>query len=122
MAASSVNPKKKAAAGTRHWWAQRASALALVPLTVWFTVSMAAMTAADYGAFVAWVSNPVVTVLLVLFIALVFYHLRLGVQVVIDDYVHGKGLRAACWLVNDAYTLVLGLVTVVSVLRAAFGM
>ena len=61
MAASSANPKKAAAAGTGHWWAQRASALALVPLTVWFTVSIAAMTAADYGAFVTWVSNPVVT-------------------------------------------------------------
>lgn len=107
-------------AGTRHWWVQKATSVALVPLTVWFIVSMAAMTGADYDAFVNWIRMPVTSVLLILFLGFVFYHFRIGVQVVIEDYVH-RGAKIAALLLNDAFGLAVGLLSILSVLRIVFG-
>jgi succinate dehydrogenase / fumarate reductase, membrane anchor subunit len=79
--------------GVQHFWAQRVSAVALVPLSVWFVFSVAQLDAASFGAVKHWVSAPSVAVMLVLFIATLFYHSMLGVQVVVEDYVAGEGRK-----------------------------
>jgi succinate dehydrogenase subunit D (EC 1.3.5.1) len=73
--------------GVQHWWRQRVSAVALVPLALWFAFSVARYPLRDYAAFSAWLHNPYVAIALILFVALVFYHSALGLQVVIEDYV-----------------------------------
>ena len=74
--------------GSAHWWAQRLTGIALVPLTLWFVVSLIALGGAGHDRVVAWIADPVVAVLTVLLIGTVFHHGQLGLQVVIEDYVH----------------------------------
>ena len=81
--------------GVAHWWAQRMTALALIPLTVWFVASIVGLAGADYDTTVDWVGRPLPAVLLLLLIAATFHHAQLGLQVVIEDYVHHEGLKVA---------------------------
>ncbi len=106
--------------GSGHWWSQRLSAIALVPLTIWFAFSVAAHTGADYEAMRAWVGSPVVAALLILTITAVFYHAYLGLQVVIEDYVHHEGVKVAGLILVKGACIVLGLVGVLSVLSLLF--
>ncbi|HTZ37644.1 MAG TPA: succinate dehydrogenase, hydrophobic membrane anchor protein, partial [Stellaceae bacterium] len=85
--------------GVEHWWRQRITGLALVPLVFWFVVVAIELIGADRTAFVAWVRNPIPAMLLILLIAATFYHAALGLQVVIEDYVHGEAAKLATLLV-----------------------
>lgn len=76
--------------GVGHWWAQRVSAVALVPLTLWFVVSVASRAGAGHEAVVAWLSSPVAAVVTILYLVTLFYHSQLGLQVVVEDYVHSE--------------------------------
>ena len=106
--------------GVGHWWAQRLTALALVPLTLWFVGSLAVMTGAGYETVGAWISSPLVAGLLILLICATFYHGYLGLQVVIEDYVHHEGWKIALLLLVKAASIVLGLIGVLSVLMILF--
>jgi len=106
--------------GTHHWWAQRLTALALIPLTVWFVISVIVMTGGDYYAMVAWAGSPLVAGLLILLIVATFYHGALGLQVVIEDYVHHEMTKLALLLFVKATALVLALAAVLSVLSLLF--
>lgn len=106
--------------GTGHWWAQRLTSLALIPLAVWFVASVVAMAGADYAAMVAWVSNPLVAGLLILLIVATFYHATLGVQVVVEDYVHHEGAKFATIIAIKGLAIVLGLTGVLAVLTILF--
>ena len=106
--------------GTGHWWAQRLTALALIPLGVWFCASVIAMTGADYATVAAWASSPVVAGLLILLLATTFYHAALGLQVVIEDYVHHEMTKLLLILAVKAVSLVLALTAVLSVLILLF--
>jgi succinate dehydrogenase / fumarate reductase membrane anchor subunit len=106
--------------GTTHWWAQRLTALALIPLTVWFCGAVVSMTGADYPAVAAWIASPVVAGLLVLLIATTFYHAALGLQVVIEDYVHGEMPKIVLVLIVKALAIVLALSGILSVLTLLF--
>lgn len=74
--------------GVGHWWAERVTAVALVPLTLWFVAALIAHTGSDHVTFVAWLKAPHVTVLMILLLIALFYHAALGLQVVIEDYRH----------------------------------
>jgi len=74
--------------GVEHWWMERVSAVALVPLTLWFVASIIAHTGSDYATFIAWLRAPLVSILMILLLIALFYHTALGLQVVIEDYVH----------------------------------
>lgn len=74
--------------GVGVWWAERVSAVALVPLTVWFVAAIIAHTGSDYATFIAWLGRPVVATLMILLLITLFHHTALGLQVVIEDYVH----------------------------------
>jgi succinate dehydrogenase / fumarate reductase membrane anchor subunit len=107
--------------GTTHWWAQRLSALALIPLVVWFVASMVAMTGADYVTVRAWIGSPLVAGLLILLIATVFYHAHLGLQVVVEDYVHHEAIKFGAIIAIKALAIVLSLTGVLAVLSILFG-
>lgn len=81
--------------GVDHWWALRLTSIALVPLTVWFVISIVALAGAgaDRAVFAAWVGHPVPAVLLILLLIATFYHGALGLQVVIEDYVGREAVR-----------------------------
>ena len=103
--------------GVSHWWAQRLTALALVPLTIWFVVSIAALTGADYATVREWAGSPLVASLLVLLIVAVFYHSYLGLQVVMEDYVHHEGFKIGGLIVIQGLSILLAVIGIVSVLR-----
>ena len=107
--------------GVTHWWAQRLTAIALVPLILWFVVCLLSIAHADYEAAVEWVSQPLNTVLLVVLLFSVFYHAQLGMQVVIEDYVHAEGAKLISLLLMKFILVLLGVSAVLAVLRIAFG-
>src|SRR5512140_1414192 len=79
-----------AKAGVEDWWLQRVTAVALIPLTLWFAASLIALAGSDYSAFILWLKAPIVTVLMVLLLIALFHHMSLGLQVLIEDYVHSN--------------------------------
>lgn len=107
--------------GVQHWWAQRLTAIALVPLTLWFVVSVAGLAGLDHAGAAAWIGSPAVTVLLVLLVAATFWHAQLGVQVVIEDYVHNEAVKLGSLIVVKFAAVLLAVATIVAVLRLAFG-
>lgn len=84
--------------GVGHWWAQRVTAIALVPLAIWFVVSAISLTGADYATYVAWIGSFGNALLMILTALVLFYHASLGMQVVIEDYVTGEGARVVALL------------------------
>ena len=109
-----------AKAGAHHWWSQRMTAIGLVILGAWFVISLACLGTFDYSAVRGWIGGPVNATLLSLLVATLCYHSQLGVQVVIEDYVHGA-LKTASILISNFVHIVAGVLGVVSVLRVAFG-
>ena len=108
-------------AGLHHWGMQRLTAIALVPLVVWFAVSLVMMSGADYGVGRAWIGSPFVMVLLILTIVVGLHHGQLGLQVVIEDYIHGEGRKLALILLVRFVAVLSGLAAVVAILRIGFG-
>jgi succinate dehydrogenase / fumarate reductase membrane anchor subunit len=106
--------------GLHHWWTERLSALALVPLTVWFVASVVAMAGADYYAMRDWLGNPVVSGLLILLLVATFYHGALAAQVVIEDYIHKEWVKLFALLATKAAAVLLGLTGVLAVLVVLF--
>ena len=74
--------------GVEHWWAQRISSVALVPLSLWFVSAMIGLVGADLETMQNWVAQPLPAILLVLLLIALFYHTSLGLQVIVEDYVH----------------------------------
>jgi succinate dehydrogenase / fumarate reductase membrane anchor subunit len=103
--------------GSHHWWAQRVSAMALIPLTLWFVFAITGHIGDSYDTVVAWISQPAVAVMLVLYLGFMFLHAQLGLQVVIEDYVHTELLKIFLLLVIKALALVGALASIFSILR-----
>ncbi len=106
--------------GTSHWWAQRLSSLAMIPLTVWFVASVVAMAGADHAAMQAWIASPLVAGLLILLVVATFYHGYLGLQVVIEDYVHHEGVKIASIVAVKGLAILLSLSAILSILSILF--
>ncbi len=86
--------------GVGHWWVQRVTAVALLPLTVWFTWSLLGLQLQSYDEVRGWLGQPWVAVLTILLALTLAWHSKLGVQVVIEDYVHGKGAKTTLLLLS----------------------
>ena len=106
-----------ARAGSHHWWAQRLTAIALVPLTLWFIFSVIHLAGATHQAVIEWLASPLTMGLMLALIVATFHHLQLGVQVVIEDYVHDERTKLTGVLVVKALCILLALVCIVSVLK-----
>lgn len=111
-----------AKSGVHHWWHQRLSAIALVPLSLWFVTALLAHLHDDYPEVTAWIRSPFVTVLLVGLIIAVFYHAKLGLQVVIEDYVHHALAKIALLVVMKLGLSFGALLGLVAVLKISLGM
>jgi len=107
--------------GLEHWWVQRLTAAALVPLGLWFVVSLVAHAGDSHAAVVAWMAKSWVAALHVMFIAVVFYHAQLGVQVVVEDYVPGHFVRVATLVCVKFLSLLLAIISILAVVRVASG-
>ena len=106
--------------GVEHWWAQRVTAIALVPLVIWFVIAVVALAGADRAVFVGWVHHPVPAVLLVLLLTATFYHGALGLQVIIEDYVENEALRLGLVIVMRLAAILLAALGVFAVLKLSF--
>jgi len=113
-------PGAKGAHGFRHWWVQRLTAIALIPLSVWFAAAIVAHAGADRAALAAWLSAPVPAVLMILTIGAGLYHAVLGVEEVIVDYVPGACARLAGIVFVRLAGTTLAAAGVFAVLRIAF--
>jgi succinate dehydrogenase / fumarate reductase membrane anchor subunit len=110
-----------AKAGFSHWWLQRITSIALVPLMLWFVFSVAALGPMDYAAFIAWVRSPLVTVLLLLLLPVTFYHMMLGLRVIIEDYVRPEWLKVTGIVLMNFVSVLLLVLGIVAVLKISLG-
>lgn len=106
--------------GAGHWWAQRVSAVALVPLLIWFAVSIATATSLDYATLATWLSKPLNGVAMLLLTLALTYHAKLGLQVIIEDYVHG-GTKVVALVLTNFSSVTLAVAGIYAVLRVSFG-
>ena len=106
--------------GTHHWWQQRLSSIALVPLTVLFVVPFVRALGSSHAEVLATYANPFNAVVAVLFLAVSFHHLAQGNQVVIEDYVHHRLWRPVALVANIMFCAFFGLTGVFAVLKIAF--
>jgi succinate dehydrogenase / fumarate reductase membrane anchor subunit len=109
-----------AKSGVAHWRAQRVSAVSLVPLTLWFAASIIAYSGSDYAAFLAWMRSPLTMVALILLLIALFHHTALGLQVVIEDYVH-SGAKFAAVVAVRLGCFALATTGILAILSVAFG-
>ena len=107
--------------GTAHWWAQRVSAVALIPLTLWFMFSLLALPDLDYTTVRLWLSYPLSGFLAVLLVAAMAYHSYLGTIVVIEDYIHSAGMKLLCLLLLRFLYVLAGGAGLFAILRVSFG-
>jgi succinate dehydrogenase / fumarate reductase membrane anchor subunit len=108
-------------AASRHWIAQRFTAIALVPLTIWFLVSLLLLPDMAYATVHAWVARPLPAALLCLLVVFLFWHSRLGVEEVVADYMRPPRLHAATLLLSTLLHVLAGAAALLAVLRMALG-
>jgi len=105
--------------GTHHWWMQKVTAVALIPLTIWFVASVVQMTTAEYEVVISWLNSPIVAILMMLFVFTSLYHLRLGLQVIIEDYIHSEGAKIFFQMIVTFGCIVIATATIFSILKIA---
>jgi succinate dehydrogenase / fumarate reductase membrane anchor subunit len=108
-----------ARAGTHHWWMQRVTSLALLPLTIWFVISVIGLAGASYGETLAFIGAPINAVLMLALVAATFHHMASGLQVVVEDYVRGELRRMGLILLIKGGCALMALACVFAVLRIA---
>jgi succinate dehydrogenase / fumarate reductase, membrane anchor subunit len=117
---SKVIGRGSAGEGVGHWWVQRVTAIALVPLTSWFFISLLGQPLHSYDAMRGWLGQPWVAVFTILLIVTLAWHSKLGVQVVVEDYVHGKGSKTVLLLLSTFVHIGAAVAGVFAILALAF--
>ncbi len=107
--------------GAAHWWSQRLSAVAMLPLMLWLVIGIAANAGGSYAQTTAWIANPLNAVLLSLVFGVLFYHASLGLQVVLEDYVSHQGVRLVLVTAVRFLALLLAIAGIFAVLTIALG-
>ena len=108
-----------ARSGTAHWWAERVTSVALVPLTLWFILAMFRLVGAPRGDVAAWAGRPVNATLMIALVLITFHHTQLGLQVVLEDYIHNEKTRLGAILAMKGGVALLAIASVVAVLKLA---
>ena len=107
--------------GTSHFWRQRLTAAANLPLVIAFVILIATLVGRPHAEVVAVLASPFVALLLVLMVISTSIHMRIGVQVIVEDYVHGEGLKLTAIVANTFFTVVVAAVSIFAILKLAFG-
>ncbi len=107
--------------GTDHFWRQRLTAVANVPLLLFFLGLILSLHGASYRETKAALSHPLTALVLMMVIISALYHMRLGMQVIIEDYVHGEGSKIVLLMLNTFFTLAVGVVSIFAILKLSFG-
>lgn len=110
-----------AKSGTGHFWHQRLTAVANVPLITFFIIFLIIYTGAPYASVTAALANPLVATVMALLVVSVFFHMRIGIQVVIEDYVHDDHLKLALFMLSTFFTLIVGGLCLFAILKLGFG-
>jgi succinate dehydrogenase / fumarate reductase membrane anchor subunit len=116
---SKVRGQGSAGTGTHHFWMQRVTAVALLPLSMWFLCALMFHMGSDRADVLAWLSQPLVSILFILLITSGLYHLKLGLQVVVEDYVNGEGLKLLSQLAVTLGCVSVGIASIFAVLKIA---
>lgn len=115
---SQVRGLGSAREGTGHWWMQRVTALALIPLTGWFIYSLlTSLLGGDPVKVAEWLSHPLPAIALLLLLSAMFYHSKLGIQVIIEDYVHCEGKKIFLLLLNNFTHITLAVIAAFAVVK-----
>ena len=107
--------------GAEHWWAQRLTAIALIPIGLWFAWSLATLPDFSYSTLSDWIASPLTTIALLLLVLVLTYHSYLGVQVVIEDYVAGKASKVVTLILSLFAHALVGVAGVYAILKIGFG-
>jgi len=107
--------------GTGHFWRQRLTAIANVPLVLFFIGFLISINGADHATVKAALANPFVSLMFALMLFSALYHMRLGMQVIIEDYIHGEGLKLALIMLNTFFAIVVGAACAYALIKLAFG-
>jgi succinate dehydrogenase / fumarate reductase membrane anchor subunit len=107
--------------GVEHWWMHRVTAMSNVPLIVAFVIIIASLAGRPYVEAIRILSNPFVALLLILCVISVTNHMRLGMQIIIDDYVHDRGWKIASVILNNFFAAVIAAACLFSILKISFG-
>ncbi len=107
--------------GSDHFWHQRLTAVANIPLILFFIISLISLLGSDHATVVNYLGSPFVSALMLMVILSVVIHMRLGMQVIIEDYVHGELPKIACLMLNTFFAVFVGLVSAVALLKMSFG-
>ena len=106
--------------GAVHWISERVSSIALIPLTIWAAFGVIRLAAGDYGLAVQWVSDPLNATLLVLTLAVSFFHMQSGMRVVVEDYIHKSMTKSALLILNLFVCGLAAALAIFSILKVAF--
>ncbi len=106
--------------GAHHWWLQRLTAIALIPLSLWFVASLIGLAGTGHEEFVFWFGNPVCATLMILFIGVGFHHAQLGMQMVYEDYITDHSYRTTMIILTKFACYALAVLSIVSILIIAF--
>lgn len=107
--------------GLHHWWAQRVTAVALIPLTVLFAFQVALLSMSDYKTVIDCIGSPWSSALIISLIVAAFYHAALGMQVIYEDYISNKAIRICAIMTTNLMLFLLGTAAIIAVLRIALG-
>ncbi len=105
--------------GTGHFWRQRIGAVALIPLSIWFVCAALALIGADRSSAIAFLAQPVNAIAMALFVIAALHHMALGVQVVVEDYVHDEGPKIALLMLNNFFAWILGAACLFALVKIA---
>jgi succinate dehydrogenase / fumarate reductase, membrane anchor subunit len=107
--------------GAEHWWLHRMTAVSNIPLVIAFTIIVASLAGRPYAEAVGIVSHPLVAILLILAVVSVTTHMRMGVQIIIEDYVHDKGWKIAALIANTFYAVIVAVACLYAILKVGLG-
>jgi succinate dehydrogenase / fumarate reductase, membrane anchor subunit len=110
-----------ARSGTDHFWRQRLTAIANVPLTIGFVLVLISLLGRNHAGVVQVLGSPPIAILMLLFIASVTYHMRIGMQIIIEDYVHGESMKFVLLIANIFFAIVVALSAAFAILKLSFG-